>query len=56
MSRAQLAERCTPTTATLWRYGGRTCVPGTCDHDDELHRHAAATGPELAPPIVHEVL
>jgi uncharacterized protein DUF4157 len=44
---------------TLMRCGGRTCPPGTCDHDDgaELRRSAAGgrtvTG---VPPVVHEVL
>ncbi len=46
----------TASTATLWRCGGRTCPPGTCDHDEELHRHATGDGPEFAPSIVNDVL
>lgn len=43
----------------LQRCGGVRCPPGTCDHDGgepTLQRHAIGPGPELAPPIVHEVL
>jgi outer membrane protein OmpA-like peptidoglycan-associated protein len=43
-------------SATLWRCGGVTCPPGTCDHDDELRRHGSGPAPANAPPIVHEVL
>jgi hypothetical protein len=32
------------------------CPPGTCDHDDELRRHAVETAPGAAPRIVHQVL
>jgi uncharacterized protein DUF4157 len=46
----------TAPTTTLWRCGGRMCPPGTCDHDEELHRHATGQAPEFAPQIVHDVL
>ena len=43
--------------ATLWRCGGRQCGAGECEHEEnELHRHAEAAGPRVAPPVVHEVL
>ena len=43
--------------ATVWRCGGRECLPGGCNHaDDELHRQASGAGPSTAPPIVHDVL
>lgn len=53
----QVTTTATASTATLWRCGGRTCPPGSCDHDDEVHRHAAdGAGPTTAPAIVHEAL
>lgn len=44
------------TRGTLQRCGGTTCPPGTCDHDDTVHRSAAQSGPATAPPSVHDVL
>jgi hypothetical protein len=40
----------------LRRCGGKTCPPGTCDHDGELRRNSTAPGPATAPPLVHQVL
>ena len=40
----------------LRRCGGKTCPPGTCDHDGELRRHSTAPGSATAPPLVHQVL
>ncbi len=45
-----------PVPSTLWRCGGLQCPPGTCDHDNDLLRHAAGLRQPVAPPIVHEVL
>jgi hypothetical protein len=40
----------------LFRCGGRTCPPGTCNHDDTVTRPATTAGPSTAPPIVDRVL
>jgi outer membrane protein OmpA-like peptidoglycan-associated protein len=54
--RVALAEPGAASASVLRRCGGVRCPPGTCDHDDTLRRHATRTGPEIAPPIVHDVL
>lgn len=45
-------------TGLLQRCAGVTCLPGTCDHDEEstLRRSADGAAPSSVPPIVHEVL
>lgn len=42
----------------LQRCGPVPCSPGECAHDDEhvVRRDAVGVGPQLAPPIVQEVL
>ena len=54
--RLMLAKQTRSPMSMLWRCGGRTCPPGTCDHDDEVRRHAAGTAPGIAPQIVRQVL
>lgn len=40
----------------LRRREGKTCAPGTCDHDAEPRRNSTAPRPAAAPPHVHQVL
>jgi hypothetical protein len=53
-----LIQRLRAATAggVLRRCGGKTCPPGTCDHDGELRRNSTTSGPATAPPLVHQVL
>ena len=43
-------------SAHVQRCGGVTCLPGTCDHDEEVQRHADGPGPAAVPPSVLGVL
>jgi hypothetical protein len=42
--------------AQVQRCGGVTCPPGTCDHDDEVARHADGPSPAAVPASVLGVL